>query len=290
MRKQMSVSSVVQSHTSERLPTVSILGYALAGDGLARVVVEVAHNRASREDHNLVLQSLSKTFDNKLVGVSGSFHSVDKAPYTERVEGIVRINTQAVAVTEKMTGFRAMSSNIFMDEEEHMWTLRKTESGDILVKNTGIEDHESLRNLMDVACCSGFSLSSEFQRATSSISAMQNSVEGGDFVEYVSTASGSVRYGFVVAAADEDKLIVLPVDDPDIDGEVIEKDAVTGVQDSDDFPDTDISEQEEMDVAVSTSRGVVDINVLVEYYRKVYGHNQKFFNELVSRIKGHAFA
>ena len=85
---QESVSSVASAHASRKSPTVKVLGYTLAGAGLARVTVEVAHNQHSREDHSLVAESLSSLFDNKLSAVCGSFHSVDKAPYTERVEAL----------------------------------------------------------------------------------------------------------------------------------------------------------------------------------------------------------
>ena len=187
-RFQTSVSSVVNKHAAEKCPTIKVMGYALAGEGLARVTVEVAHNRDSRENHDLVMQSVSKAFDNKLSPVAGSFRSIDKAPYTERVVGVVRINTQAVPV-DAAQNMRSVSSNIFMDDEDKMWVLRKTEAGDILVKNTGIEDHDSLRSLMDVVCSGGFSLSSEFARSESKVDTMQANVRGGSYIQYVSSAS-----------------------------------------------------------------------------------------------------
>lgn len=290
-RMQKSVSSVVAQHAGEKTPTISILGYSLAGQGLARVVVEVTHNRHSREDSNLVMQSISKAFDGKLSHVAGSFHSVDKAPFTERIEGVVRVNTEVRAVTEKMDGFRSVSSNIFADEENKMWVLRKTEAGDVIVKDTGIGDHESLRGLLDVACCSGYSLSSEFKKSTASLSSMQRSVSGGDYVEYVSASSNETRFGFVVASADEDKLIVLPADaTPEDEGEVVEKEAVTAKFDVADFPEPELSEQEQMDIAVSAARGVVDLSGLLAYYKKVFARSPKFYAEFAKRARGHAFA
>lgn len=290
-RMQVSVSNVVRAHAAEKVPTISILGYALAGEGLARVVAQVTHNRHSREDNSLVMESLSRAFENKLTPVRGSFHSVDKAPYTQRIEGIVRVNTESVMVSEKMEGFRSVSSNIFMDDEDKMWVLRKTEAGDVLVKNTGIEDSLALRGLLDVACSSGYSLSSEFKRSTASISSMQAQVGGGDFVEYVSASSNETRFGFILASAEEDKLIVLPQDAaPEDEGEVIEKEAVTATFNADEFPEVELSEQEQMDIAVSAARGVVDLSGLLSYYKKVFARSSKYYAEFAKRARGHAFA
>lgn len=290
-RMQVAVSSVAHAHAGERLPTVKILGYALAGEGLARVVAEVTHNRASRENHVLVSESMSKAFDNKLSCVEGSFHSVDKAPYTERLEGVVRVNTQSVAFQDGMKGFRSVSSNVFMDDEEKMWTLRKTEAGDVLVKGTGIEDHESLKGLLDVVCSGGYSLSSEYKKSTASISAMQESISGGDFVEFVSEASNQVQYGFVIASdVEAGKLIVLPNGSaPEAEGEVVDKAAVTQKFDTEEFPEPEMSEQEQMDQAVSSARGVVNLSTLLDYYKKVFARSPAFYAEFAKRARGHAF-
>jgi hypothetical protein len=286
-----SVSSVAANLAAEKVPTINLIGYALAGDGLARVVVDVMHTRASREDHALVGQSLSKIFDNKLMAVCGSFQSVDKAPYSERVEGIVRVNTQSVAFQEGMSGFRSVSSNIFMDDEEKMWVLRKTEAGDLLVKGTGIEDHESLKGLLDVVCSSGYSLSSEYKKATAKLSAKQKAVVGGHFIAFVSNSSGEVNFGFVVASDEaNDKLIVLPVGaEPESEGEVVDKVAVVESFNIEDFPEPEMSEQEQMDQAVCTARGVVNLSTLLAFYKKVFARSPAFYAEFAKRARAHAF-
>ena len=234
---------------------------------------------------------MSKIFDNKLSCVCGSFHSVDKAPYTERIEGVVRVNTQSIAFQEGMKGFRSVSSNVFMDDEEKMWTLRKTEAGEVLVKGTGIEDHESLRGLLDVVCSGGYSLSSEYKKSTASLSAMQASIGGGDFVEFVSEASNDVQYGFVVASdAENGKLIILPTTAaPESEGEVVEKAAVTQKFDTESFPEPEMSEQEQMDQAVCAARGVVNLSTLLDYYKKVFARSPQFYAEFAKRARGHAF-
>lgn len=287
-RFQQSVSSVVGKHSESKAPTVTVMGYALAGEGLARVTVEVAHNKHSREDHSLVSESLSKTFENQMIAVSGSFRSVDKAPYTERVVGMMRVNTQSVPA-EAAKGFRSVSSNIFMDDEDKMWVLRKTEAGDILVKNTGIEDHASLLGMLNVVCHSGHSLSSEFKLSESKVSEMQSHVQGGSFVQYVSALDAQTKFGFVVASAEDGKLIVLPQDGTADEGEVVEREAVVSDENIDEAPEPELSEQEKMDQAVSISRGVVGIDTLLSYYKKVFAHSPSYYEEFAKRVRSHSF-
>lgn len=287
-RFQQSVSSVVAQHAQEKCPTVSVLGYSLAGEGLARVTVEVAHNQHSRENHSLVSESLSRIFDNKLAAVSGSFMSIDKAPYTERLSGVVRVNTQAVPMSAQH-GFRSVSANIFMDDEDKMWVLRTTDAGDILVKSTGIEDHDSLRGLLNVVCSSGHSLSSEFRQTELSVSTMQQDITGGDFVQYVSVHSNETKFGYVVASTDDGKLIVLPSDESAEEGEVIDTAALVKKEDVEDAPEPEMSEQEKMDAAVSVSRGVIDMSTLLDYYKKVFSRSGTYYSEFAKRVRAHSF-
>ncbi len=287
-RFQQSVSSVVREHSARKLPTVTVMGYALAGEGLARITAEVAHNQFSREDHSLISESLSQVFDNHMQVVGGSFRSIDKAPYTERIVGVMRINTQSVPL-EAAKGFRSVSSNIFMDDEDKMWVLRKTEAGDILVKNTGIEDHASLLGMLNVVCHSGHSLSSEFKVSESKVVAMQSNVQGGSFVQYVSAIDSRTKFGFVVASAEDEKLIILPEDKSAEEGEVVDRNAVIGEENISDAPEVELSEQEKMDQAVSVSRGVVDVSTLLDFYKKVFARSPEYYAKFAERVRKHAF-
>jgi hypothetical protein len=44
------------------------------------------------------------------------------------------------------------------------------------------------------------------------------------------------------------------------------------------------------DSVALASGGRVDVNVLVEYYRKVYGHNKDFFNKWAQRLRNSSLA
>lgn len=281
------ISAIAVARSSEKLPTIEVLGFSLAGDGLARVVANVVHNRFSRDNHDLVAQSMMRMFDNKLVPVQGSFSSVEVAPLTEKITGVIRVNTQAVAFDGEDKAFRSVSSNIYMDKEDKMWVLRKSASGNLLVKATGIEDDQALADLLDAHCCSGFSLSSEGKAADARVEAFQQGIQGGDFIDYVS-AAGDVVSGFVVASVSgSDELVVISAADQE--DEAIKRSAVIASYKTDEFPDVEMSEQEEMDTAVAASRGAVDIPHLLAYYKKVYIRSPAFFKEFEKRVRAHNF-
>ena len=57
-----------------------------------------------------------------------------------------------------------------------------------------------------------------------------------------------------------------------------------------DAPQPEMSEQEQMDEAVSISRGVVDLSMLLSFYKKVFARSGKYYDEFAKRVRGHAFA
>jgi hypothetical protein len=107
-------------------------------------------------------------------------------------------------------------------------------------------------------------------------------VSSGDFISYMH--AGEMCYGFVVASdVDNKKLMVLAEgeDEP----EVIDTFDVQAQIPIDDeqvrFP-----EEEEM---VEVSASSVDINAVVNYYKRWLVYNPQYANLLISRLKGHAF-
>lgn len=286
----LSLSAVVAKRSSEAIPTISILDFATIGNGMARVVMDLVHNRFTRDNHGLVAQAISQSFDGNIAPVESTFESTSKTSIGERLTGVVRVNTEAIPVEDaEKRGFKSVSSNIFFDTEDKMWSLQKSASGDLLIKNTGIEDESALRDILGLHCmkAGAHSMSSVGEKFMTSLSATQQNVEGGDFVDYVD-AAGQVRSGFIVASvSSEENLIVLGVGDDD--GSEISRSAVLQKHDTTDFPEVKFTEQEQMDNTISISRGAVDVNFLLGYYKKVYQRGPEFYKQFAKRVRSHAF-
>ncbi len=276
-------------------PTVNIQSFDLAGKGIARVICSVNHTGASRENHGLVAKAIRQKFGGKMEAVAGSFTSISKGTFQEVITGVVSVVREAMPVTkENLLGFKSISSNMFMDEEENMWVVRKSAAGDLVVKTTGIDDDMSLLALLQQSCSGSTSLSSvsDHRAMVAQASAVAMGCEGGDFVSYVDV-NNQLKCGFLVAtAADEDgqvpdKAVILPVgEDEEV---VVSTQAITEIHDQDSFPEVEQDDSEVIDAAVSAARGSVNINVLLSYYKKVFKRSPKFYNEFAKRIRSHAF-
>jgi len=291
-KRDSQIHSAIMSLASTE-PNVEIKSYAKAGKGLARVVIDVTHTKGSREDHSSISSAIAKKLHGKMTAVAGSFKSLDKSAYTERITGLVGVVHDVIAIdeTKSLKGFRAMASNMFMDEEKDMWILRKTESGQVLVKSTGIDDDLSLANLLEGCASAGHRSSPEFRALSSVASGQALDVQGGDYIAFVDV-SNTIRSGFVVATVegedgtDTDALVLQP---GSTDPEEVNMGAVTSKYGTEDFPEAKFEDEEVVNHSVSAARGVVNPDVLVEYYRKIYSSNPAFFAEFEKRIRSHAW-
>lgn len=267
-------------------PVVEIRSYSLAGKGLARVLIDVTHTEHSRKDHNLVANALRSRLNGKMAAVAGTFNVVESGEFTERLVGIVSVVRDVIPATpEAMKGFRATASNMFMDEEQDMWVLRKTEAGQILVRTTGIDDDLTLINLLDSVSSAGSITPSDMRRLSAVCSAVPESVQGGDFVTYVN-ADNTLSHGFVVATAEENQAVVLPTDDDE--EQVIDKNSIVEVHDQAEFPVYEPTKEEQIDQVTAAARGL-NLNQLLDYYRRVYARNPAFYQLFATRVRNHTF-
>jgi hypothetical protein len=292
-RYATSVSAVVDGALS-RTPTVNMLSYSMVGKGMVRVICDVIHTSESRENHELVAASIKNKLQGKLEPVLGSFSSVDKGPFSERITGVVAaIKESFLADESTMKGFTSLAANMFIDEERDMWVLRKSKAGNLLVKANGVEDALDLINLMEGLCSmSAHGNSAQHRNLMSQSSVASKSAKGGDFVSYVN-AENQLAFGFVVASVLEEpgkeaaQSLILPTDAAD--AEVVDNAAIVDVEDQDSLPEVEMSEQEHMDDAVAAARGSSSVQVLLDYYKRVYARRPKFYEQFAARIRQHAF-
>lgn len=267
-------------------PTVEIKSFAKAGPGLARVVVDVTHTSESRADKSMVATEIRKKLQGKLECVAGSFTTLEKGKFMDRITGVIGAVRESIAVNgaSDMKGFRAMASNMFMDDEKDMWVLRKNDSGQLLVKATGIEDDLALVNLLDSVSSAGYRSGGDHARMTAQCSSTK--AQGGDFVSFVDV-NNTIHSAFVVATVSgtEDLVVAQAEGEP----EVINQGAVIEIHDQEKFPVVEDTAEEKVEQAVASARGTSSVETIVEYYRKIYSSNPEFFKEFESRIRSHSY-
>ena len=222
--------------------------------------------------------------------VPGSIRSLSSTKFSEHFVGVVRVVKEAIPVTKNMEGFRAVASNMFMDDESHMWQLHKTSSGDLLVKSCGIDDDLDLIRLLSGSRSKvNMAQASAFKDLMAKASAVPSNVEGGDYVTYVDP-HGDLNCGYVIASVVEDgqadKALVLTQDGQE---DLIPKASMVETHDTSTFPPVELVPQEQADYAVAEARGDININTLLDYYKKVYARSPAFYEQFAARIKSHSF-
>lgn len=272
-------------------PTVEIQHYAPAGSGLARFVGRVIHTAKSRADDSLVLKAIRDRFDGRMCAVAGSVQVVDKGPVSDTVTGVLSVVRESIAVasSEDMNGFRAIASNMFLDEEDRMWTLNKTEAGSLLIRSNGIDDDQALLGMLH-AVASSAATSMQAQQLAAVASSVKNQIEAGKFASYVNV-NNELATGFIVAvASDENSSQVVILPGADAEAESVDANAVVEVQDVPNDVLPSLSEDEQIQISIAASRGAVNIEMMLDYYRKVFGHRPDYYDQLAQRIRSHAFA
>lgn len=261
----------------------------LSNDGFARVTASVVHAGGSREDHAVVVQALCAKMGNKLRPVEGSFHAIASNAHGVTISGIVTCNPEAIVYEDGMDGFKAVAGNMFMDTEENLWALRKTEAGNLLVKSRGAEDADIISDLMQSLSSSvdrgmGFEATASARRDV----AIRDGMQGGDFLVYVDPVTESVQFGAVVAGVAMDNgdqtgdLAVIASGGDD--SVVIDRGMVlASVKDVEYNDDGLVADQE----AVAANAHSLD--EIAAYYSQVFRRDPAYFEQFMARWKAHSF-
>lgn len=245
-------------------------------NGFAQIVATVIHANGSKTNKAAVSEALREKLDNRLFPVENSFDVLSSNPVSDTIIGICSVNPQAVAYSENMQGFRILAGNMFMDEEESLWALRKTEAGEILVKSFGKDDAEIVSGILESVSCSDFTGSYESRSALEHVRTMHDRAEGGDFISYVNPNNGKVSFGAIVASvtnedgSDTGKLYVADINgDP---AQFVKRGMVLCSWTNLDIPE--ISTDNEFASAEANAKSPEEI---ASYYQKMFARSPEYF-------------
>jgi hypothetical protein len=268
------VRSILDKMVENSRCTVTIDQYQVNEDAkAARVRMRVVANAdATKAD---IVEAINGKFGGALRAVPSSF--VLCSDSTERSNGIVAYadgyvvpNIEVIEVSSDKAGtFKELACNMFMDEADCIWT----QAGNFLYKKSGVESSDNFNELLSVCAAEGAPVTR--MKRTAPFTAL--AAAGGQFVTFL--AKGEMCAGFVVATDPATKqLMVLAANETE--PELIPSFSVASVQHLTD----DVKYPTEVEMS-----GVVDINALIAYYKRVYQYNPAYFAQLESRIRSHAF-
>lgn len=246
----------------------------------ARIVGTV---RASAQPQQL-LNAVRKVAE-KCAPVKGSFVAVASNGLTTTYEGIIgTINERIVLTEQNQHKFRSIASNMYMDEEDKLWSMKKTEAGNILISSHASDELEVMQNLMKSVASSA--PEQAVQQRMSETDASRARIRGGDLALFVSE-SGALSMGFVAAAMEtnerEDAGVAV-VTQLDEDVQVIDRNMVIAYVSGDEI---DADETAELEAVAS---GNINMDVIADYYRRVFQRRPEYFEMFMERFRNHVFA
>ena len=229
--------------------------------------------------------SVSAACQNDMRPVAGSASVLEEGRGHAMVRVILNRTEDVIPMESVSSAFIAVSSNMYMDADERMWSVRHGADGDVLVRQSCASDQNDLIEMIrSVSSASDVALASQnptahraFVEHNSSLSA----AVAGDMASYVSQ-SGDMKVGFIVAnVADDGSFVALSSDNVEeriearqmvavLSGDLIAEDA---------FPPVD---------SVSKAAGFT-VDKLVDYYSKVYSYRPDYLAQLIERIRGYGF-
>lgn len=283
-----SIVKQMQETNKAGLPTLEIQHFAVAGAGLARVVAKVIHTEQSRANPELVRQAFANKFDGNMVAVAGSVRQLDRGPLTSTISGVLSVQRETVAVASDadMKPFRALASNMYLDDEDRMWSLNKTAAGNLMVRSTGIDDDHALIGMLQ-AVATAAPTTQESVRLRAVASSVAENLQPGDYASFVN-ANNAMDHGYIVAMAGDGTALVKTQHGPE-DGEIINVAAVVETHELPEDVLPELSQDEQMEVAVAAARGTVSIDQMLDYYRRVFIRSSDYFEKFADRLRNHAF-
>lgn len=267
--------------------SAQIRNYDVVNNVTAHVVASLnfASESATSADIRTALQKATKS---KLSAIEGTVILREDGKTRKTVSAFMTLSSEVISVPEEksvveMTGFRALSSNMFLDDNENLWEL-KSEGGRNLVRSHLENNMVEMEQLMASVSSTSFSSMSSSDGTMAVINGERSLIKGGDMITYVSE-SGTLESTLVMATVqgDEDTLLCLSADGED--SLTLNRNSVSLFVGAEQF-----QSQLEQPEGMAAMSGAVNVDAIVDYYSRVFGYNQDYLAQLTSRIKNHAFA
>lgn len=270
-------ASVMKHGGKNETAAVQLRDVVQIDDRFARVIA-VASVNASPDQ---VFAGIKSQFKN-VTPIPGSFMSIASDAQKHIFEGIVGIVAERVVATnDNREKFKAVAGNMFMTEDENLWALRKTATGEVFVKSTCADDSLIMQQLMAVAANDHNDFGNQDIGVDSAN--IRACVEGGSLVSYVSQQSADLQMGIAVAAIDNHDGTPTPnmlFVRPNGQTETVHRDMIVALSGD------EVDDGQDTETATAAN---IDMNVIASYYARVFARRPEYFQLFMQRARAHAF-
>lgn len=263
----------VTSQLSRRfgeIPTATITETTEIEPGLARVICQLT---PGNRDADANLRGITALFNGQASPIEGSFRPLAKDGSRLTLVGFVTSNREVKQLTKDVKAHMTIiSKNVLMDEENSLWDVNRTPSGDLYISR---QEGEDLSEIMASLVTPRLGIPT-FQSIASYVNTES---------EYVAfaTVDGNIRHGFI-SESSEEELKVLCRDSGEVEsinpGQVIE--SITNLDSGDIIKNA-------IESAYEDTNGM-DVDKMVEYYKKVYQYDPEYMKKVEDQIRNRAAA
>lgn len=218
--------------------------------------------------------------------IHGTFVSLAAEPTLHHFEGIIGVVSERVVVNEetKAAKYKAVAANMYMDADENLWTLRKTASGEVMVKSICADDTLVMQQLLAVAKTD----LNDFNNKNLHMQSAQDRamVQGGDLITYVSQQSCDMQLGIACAAIDNEDGSPTPevfVVRPNGQTETVHREMIVVTAGA-----IQLEGDEEIQDSIAVA-SAADVDRFAAFYSRVYARRPAFFEEFMTRVRAHVF-
>ncbi|MNQ34130.1 hypothetical protein D3C85_475810 [compost metagenome] len=261
-------------------PVLNVQSVTPIGSKFARVLGTISATASADQ-----IKAAVKKLSGKLTPVEGSFAALASNGVSLSIEGIVGVVEERIVLDQtNEANFQAVAStNMYMDSEERLWSANKTDAGTVLIKSHANDDIEIMNQLM--ACVASSQVG--VQEAEPVSKALRNeraAIVGGDLINFVSESSGRVSMGFVVTDVQNEHGVdkgLYVVDTNGTHGQ-INREMVTAAIASSEI------EYNESESLMAVASGNISLEMMVEYYRKMFIRSPEYFEKFRQRLLSRA--
>lgn len=261
-------------------PVLNVQSVTPIGSKFARVLGTISATATADQ-----IKAAVKKLGGKLTPVEGSFAGLASNGVTQSIEGIVGVVEERIVLDQSNeANFQAVAStNMYMDNEERLWSANKTDAGTVLIKSHAGDDMEIMNQLMACVASSHVGVQ-EAEPVSNKLRTERSQIVGGDLVNFVSESSGRVSMGFVVTDVQNehghDKGLYV-VDVHGTHGQ-ISREMVTAAIASAEI------EYNESESLMAVASGNISLEMMIEYYRKMFIRSPEYFEKFRQRLLSRA--
>lgn len=265
-------------------PDLKVQRVTPVGSKFARVLATISATATLDQ-----IQTAAKRLGSKLTPIPQSFTSLSSNGITQSIEMVVGVIEERVVLDHSNeANYQAVAStNMYMDSEERLWSANKTDAGVVLIKSHAGDDMEIMSALMKCVASTNVGMQEAMPAADAQVRDRAG-ITGGDLITFVSEATGRVDMGFVVAAVasdtGEDRGLYVVNQAGNYDG-VIDRNLVIAA-----IASSQLEIDDTTDDLVAVASGKPSIEMMLEYYRKVFIRSPEYFAKFRQRLLSHAFA